>query len=374
MTSTFKSNIKNNYINSLGWRSNRKYIVIQSDDWGAERVPSYISNKNLLHAGINLDKCHYLKYDSIASDDDLYLLFNLLSSFRDYKGNSPILNANIILNNPDFKKIKDSNYSNYFSVDLKETFQRAGKFNKKTLSIWNSAKKDSLFHPQLHGFHHLNHIRWLKYLRSEIKVIRNAFDLGIFGVSKNSTNEFDKSILAAFDYDEIQDNSKLISFLSKSFSDFNNYFDFHSKSFIAPNYVWSDEVERALKDNDVKFIQTASVQRIPGGTNNYKYKRHYTGKTNKYNQKYMMRNVIFEPSENTNIDWVDKCLKEIEIAFFWKKPAIISSHRVNYVGVRNEKNRDNSLLSLKELIKKSLKRWPDIEFVTTDYLGNLIIK
>ena len=88
----------------------------------------------------------------------------------------------------------------------------------------------------------------------------------------------------------------------------------------------------------------------------------------------MMRNVIFEPSENTNIDWVDKCLKEIEIAFFWKKPAIISSHRVNYVGVRNEKNRDNSLLSLKELIKKSLKRWPDIEFVTTDYLGNLIIK
>ena len=37
----------------------------------------------------------------------------------------------------DFKKIKDSNYSNYFSVDLKETFQRAGKFNKETLPLPN---------------------------------------------------------------------------------------------------------------------------------------------------------------------------------------------------------------------------------------------
>lgn len=372
MISTLKSNIKNNYINSLGWRADKKYFVIQSDDWGAERVPNDVSNKNLLDAGINLDKCHYLKNDSIASDDDLYLLFDLLSSFKDSAGNSPVLNANIILNNPDFKKIKDSNYSNYFSVNLKETFQRAGNFNNETFSIWNSAKENSLFHPQLHGFHHLNHIRWLKYLTSDIKVVRNAFDLGIFGVSKNSTNEFDKSILAAFDYDEIQDNSKLIPFLSKSILDFNDHFDFHSESFIAPNYVWTDQVESVLNDNDVKFIQTASVQRIPGGTNNYKYKRHYTGKTNKYNQKYMMRNVIFEPSENTNIDWVDKCLKEIEIAFFWKKPAIISSHRVNYVGVRNKKNRDDSLFSLKELIKKSLKRWPDIEFVTTNYLGGLI--
>ena len=39
-------------------------------------------------------------------------------------------------------------------------------------------------------------------------------------------------------------------------------------------------------------------------------------------------------------DCVDSCIKEIEIAFKWQKPAVISSHRVNYVGFINQDNAD----------------------------------
>ena len=71
-------------------------------------------------------------------------------------------------------------------------------------------------------------------------------------------------------------------------------------------------------------------------------------------------------------DWVDSCLNEIKIAFIWKKPAIISSHRVNYVGWLNEKNRTKGLRELDELLFQIIKYWPTAEFMTSSELGNLI--
>lgn len=372
MIHTLKNRLKKNFINSIGWKSNRKLITFQSDDWGSERIPYHISNKNLNDAGINVDKCHYLKFDSIASDKDVDSLFDLLSSHKDNHGNHPTFNANVILNNPNFKKIKAHNYAEYFSVNLVETMNRAGKLNSDTLSIWNKGINSSLFYPQLHGFHHLNHLRWLRYLQADIKVIRNAFNLGVFGVSKNSTNEIDKSVLAAFDYDHPKDISRLTSLLTTAHSDFYKYFNYNSKSFIAPNYVWFDEIENVLNNLNIKYLQSASVQRVPDARKKHKFKRHFTGEMNSLNQKYIIRNVIFEPSENKNIDWVDKCLNEIEIAFLWKKPAVISTHRVNFVGTRDSTNRDEGLFALNTLLNRILKKWPDVEFINTDSLGDLI--
>jgi hypothetical protein len=75
-------------------------------------------------------------------------------------------------------------------------------------------------------------------------------------------------------------------------------------------------------------------------------------------------------SENT--DWIGNCLKEIEIAFRWNKPAVISTHRVNYIGYLVPENRERSLKQLEVLLSSMLKRWPDIEFMTTSELGDLI--
>ena len=62
----------------------------------------------------------------------------------------------------------------------------------------------------------------------------------------------------------------------------------------------------------------------------------------------------------------------MEINFFWHKPANISSHRVNYIGFLHPENRENSLRKLEELLAKMLKKWPDIEFMTSEELGDLI--
>ena len=67
-------------------------------------------------------------------------------------------------------------------------------------------------------------------------------------------------------------------------------------------------------------------------------------------------------------------MKEISTAFFWKKPAIISSHRVNYIGSINPKNRDKNLSLLQDLLGKNSQSWPEVEFMSTDELGDTITK
>jgi hypothetical protein len=84
------------------------------------------------------------------------------------------------------------------------------------------------------------------------------------------------------------------------------------------------------------------------------------------------RNCFFEPSDNKKKDWVNSCLYDITLAFKWHKPAVISSHRVNYIGALYKANRDNGLSQLKRLMMEIIKRWPDVEFLTSDSLGENI--
>ena len=71
-------------------------------------------------------------------------------------------------------------------------------------------------------------------------------------------------------------------------------------------------------------------------------------------------------------DSVSLCLKGISSAFKSKKPAIISAHRLNFIGVLDLSNRDNNLRNFRVLFKNVLREWPDVEFMTSDELGHLI--
>ena len=85
-----------------------------------------------------------------------------------------------------------------------------------------------------------------------------------------------------------------------------------------------------------------------------------------------MRNVLFEPYLNQNINWAEKTFREIENALFWKTPAIISSHRVNYASNLNIQNRDNTLKQLNTLLKKINKKYPDVIYMSSAELLDFI--
>ena len=61
--------------------------------------------------------------DSLASEDDLNVLFSLISDFKDNFGNHPKLTFNMVVANPDFKKIKESGFKQYYYEPFTETLK-----------------------------------------------------------------------------------------------------------------------------------------------------------------------------------------------------------------------------------------------------------
>ena len=129
-------NIYKNIGQIPGWNTNRKLVVIESDDWGSVRMPSRTVFNELNTNGVDLESDEgYLfnKYDSLASEMDLAGLFEVLSSVRDIHMAPAVFTPVTIVANPDFKKISDSGFGEYnyeiFTETLKKYPECGNSFN-----------------------------------------------------------------------------------------------------------------------------------------------------------------------------------------------------------------------------------------------------
>jgi len=357
------------YLNERkGWRTNRKIIVIESDDWGSIRMPSLDVYKKMLKDNLGVDNI-YNKYDSIASTDDLSMLFNVLIKFKDKNINHPKITANTCVANPDFIKIKQSQYNNYFYEPFTETIKRYPNCNFEN---WKEGINKNLFVPQLHGREHLNVSKWIKLLQQGNKDILKSFDYECWGARfKNNNGKTDTVVQEFLDNNNysITEHKKT---LRESADLFKKIFGFNSKSFIAPNYTWNTVLNSTLKEIGIDTIQGSYFQQESSKGNLTKVIPHYIGEQNKLGQIYLIRNCLWEPTQNPKLN-NDYCLKGIEKAFKLKKPAIISAHRLNFIGAIHPENRDKNLKQFSELLKAILTKWPDVEFMSSGELGEAII-
>ena len=364
--------IKRHVKNIPGWRTDRKIVVIESDDWGAVRMSSRKALQKIAEEGIDTEQCHYVQNDALASEKDLEKFFDLLTSHKNAQGESPVITANVIMANPDFKKIKDSGFKEYYYKLFPDSLAVYPE-HRNSFSLWKEGMKAGIYHPQFHGREHLQVERWLHFLKDNESDTRIAFENGVFGLSTTVTTEQRPSYMAAYDWNSEESRAFILNSIAEGLSLFKTTFGFNSLSAIAPNYTWHPEVERVLADNGVRYVQGGAVQKIPKLNRADKsYKRHFTGHRNDLDQIYLVRNCAFEPSSNPELDWVEQCLKQIETAFFWNKPAIIEMHRVNVIGYINPKNRDRNLKKFDRLLHRITKRWPEVEFMTSDQLGQVI--
>jgi hypothetical protein len=130
-----------------------------------------------------------------------------------------------------------------------------------------------------------------------------------------------------------------------------------------------------LVDSNVKTLQGIKLQYEPKNklSSDCNRKLHYTGEIDKKSGiTYTIRNAFFEPASAPDKDWINITLKGVDDAFKKNKPAIIGSHRVNFMGSLDEKNRTRNLKLLKTLLQKIVKKWPDVEFISSDELAGLI--
>jgi hypothetical protein len=369
-----KSKIKVHLSNIPGWRTKRKIVVIESDDWGSIRMASPKAFDNLVKAGIPVDKSHYNSFDALESNTDLERLFETLSKFRDKTNRPPVFTGVTIVANPDFERIKASGFTKYFYEPFTETLKRYSNHDK-VFDLLKKGLENRLMVPIFHGREHLNVKRWMRELQKGNPSILEAFDNQVTGISQGIQGVPLPDLQAAFDIDTTEDLKYMPEVLTTGLQLFEDLFGFKSKYFVPTNGPFNNSLEPILIQNDVKYINTGKRQLEPLGNNQFKINIRFLGQKNSLGQRYITRNCFFEPSsmeQSANTNWISNCLKEIEIAFQWNKPAVISSHRVNYMGYLVPDNRERSLHQLEILLSSMLSQWPDIEFMTSSELGDLI--
>ena len=338
-------------------------------------MPSKEVFDSLLRAGIQVDRCPYNRVDSLAGREDLDALFSVLTGFSDHSGNHPVITANTVMANPDFERIKASGYNQYYYEPFTKTLERYPKLDR-VFDLWLQGMDENVFFPQFHGREHVNIALWLNLLRSGHQSFIKAFDYQMWGLGPNLVNSGKINIQSSFDATNYSELPMQKDILRSGLVMFNEIFGFEARSFIANNYIWSSELNETLSSAGVKFLQGMKYQLLPFlEQKKHGHIRHFTGEQNALGQIYIIRNALFEPSfYNHSPDCVDKCLKQIAISFMWKRPAVISMHRLNFIGQIDSCNRNKSLALLSALLTNILKNWPDVEFMCTAELGSVIAK
>ena len=371
---TWKSLLSVHASNLPGWRTNRKIVVIESDDWGSIRMSSLEAFNNLLKAGMREDRNHYNTFDSLESNKDLECLFETLSKFKDKNGRHPVMTGVNVVANPNFEKIKENGYTQYVYEPYTETLKRYPAHDR-VYALWKEGIERRLSVPIFHGREHLNVQRWLRALRSGHRSTLLAFDNCVTGIYNGIDEEKIPEFQAAFDIDTLDDLPYLEEVIVTGLDLFKELYGYNSSYFVPTNGPFNNSLESVLWEKGVRYINSGKIQREPLGNGQYRKNIRFLGKKNGLGQIYLTRNCFFEPSSMespADTDWVGNCLKEIEIAFKWHKPATISTHRVNYVGFLHPENRERTLRKFEELLRTMLKKWPDIEFMTSMELGDLI--
>ena len=371
--SKLRTIIGRSLMNYQGWRTDKKIVVIESDDWGSIRMPSKSVYNSLLRRGIRVDKCLFSRYDTLESVNDLEKLFYVLNTVKDKNGNNAKFTANCVLANSDFIKIKESHYLKYYYEPISTTYCRYWG-NDDVLKTYQYGIKHNLWKPQLHGREHLNISRWLKALQDNDELTRLCFDYYNFSLTTAASPNVKTRFMDSFGSIGSETLKQEAEIIEDAVTMYSECFKCLPKSFIAPCYIWRSELEDTLFNHKIMYIQSDWHQQVPINDNplTFQGKKHYIGEKNMNGQIYTIRNVSFEPFLGESNE-IDKAMLQIKMAFFWKKPAIICSHRINYVGGLDERQRDINLKKLTLLLKEIVKSYPDVEFMSSDELGDTIV-
>lgn len=367
--------IKNHLLNSSGKSINNRLVVIESDDWGAIRTVNPNNYANYLKIFPDSVKNPYLRYDTLANSEDLNALFETLSSVKDSINRSAVITFNTVVANPDFEKIKTSEYNSYAYEPFQKTLERYYP-NEHVFDLWKQGIQEGLVVPQFHGREHVNVPVWLDLLKRGNKDILDAFELETWSTPKGSYPPSNIKIQAALDFDNHYPKEHQTSFLAEGTALFEEIFGFRSQTWIPNNFIASSELVNNAKSFGVLGMQGMKYHVEPKGfhgATKYIYKRRKFGVAPN-GLINLVRNCVFEPSQNINGNLeVERCLKQIQAAFFWKKPAVITAHRLNFIGALRQKNRTENLMLLKTLLAEIVRRWPDVVFTDSASLVKMYL-
>lgn len=369
-----KQLITNHLKNLSGWKSNKKYLVFVVDDYGNVRLNSAESKSVLLEKGVQLTR-RFDKLDALDTKQDFEQLFEALSSVKNQNGRSAIFSPYAMTCNIDFEATMES------GVLVKETLdatyrrleQEQPKAFEGAFDLMKEGISKNLIRPQFHGTLHLNEnlINALLKEKNE-KLMSILGNKSLVGISshKDFPNVSSTHSYAFHDPAEIENHKKDII---HGLDAFEKVYSYRSLTFNPPAQRLHKDLFQIALDNGVIGLDKPRTYKRHLGNGIYEDEKNLTGVDKSGSYVNFVRNCVFEPNDR-KIDWVNYTFEQIKAAFFWKRPAIVSSHRVNFAGHIDPENRKMGLDMLKKLLKKVVAAYPDVEFIAIDDLCQVILK
>lgn len=360
--------------NIPGWKTNRKIVVFPVDDYGNIRLASKEARKKLDKAGLKV-LSRFDAYDTLETREDLEALYEVLSGVKDKHGNSAVFTPYALPCNINFEAMAVEGNVYYIYESLPETFNKLSLSDPQSYegawALWREGIDKGLMKPQFHGREHFN----LKVFEEKLKNKDKELLINLQNRSYTSISSSGYSSIgytAAFAFHKEEDYTQLQSILEDGTDQFEKVFGFTSGTFTPPAQQFPLKLLPILKKNGINAIDRPFHHKVHLGENRYKRKINVTGIDGKLNLVKIVRNVVFEPTHG-DINHVEKAMQQIKVAFKWNKPAIISSHRINFCGYIDENNRKVGLAALQNLLNRIVKEWPDVEFMSAEELTKTIV-
>lgn len=367
-----KQTISNHLKNISGWRTNRKLVIFSVDDYGNVRIGSKEALVNLKNQNISFDS-HFDTFDSLETRSDLESLYEVLGSVRDKHGNPAIFTPYALSCNINFEAMKANGYKEYIYELLPDTYrklaERAPESYDGTWNLWEEGIRNSFMHPQFHGREHFNLHIFNELLQKGTKNLQKVLEQHSY-VTIPEHKDYKHGWTAAYSFNDKEETNGFLDNITDGLEKFKEVYGYESKSFTPSAQQFPLHLVGGLRELGIQYIDQPRSLKRHLGSGNYQMEKHKLGGGADILE--LVRNVVFEPTTSRRSNWVDFTFKQVEAAFRMKKPANISSHRVNYCGYIDENNRKVGLTALKLLLDKIVKRWPEVEFISADQLGDII--
>ena len=326
-------------------KTRRKIIVIESDDWGLERA---LDQRALRWMKENFGERSFTRWstDALETKQDLELLYSVLEEFKLKFERPPIITANFITHNIDYRSPNQLKFR-----PLTEGFNEESEDVRRFYKIGIEKR---YIYPQLHGYSHYNVGELEKYF-----------------VTSEGQRAFHNGFLCArstikghtwFLHRELDGSSGEMGKFLKGVNVFKSVFGYHPLSFIAPTYILETSFLDVLRENNVQVVQAGN--RLV----NWRKERHlYPPLRNRKGLLWSIRNVRLDPHKDYAFD-ASRAIADINTAFENSLPAVIDFHRVNFAGKYNPEYRNQTVSELRTLFTSIQKRWPEAKFLTSNEL------
>jgi len=366
--------VKQDVKNLIGWKTRRKILVLSVDDYGNVRLASGKAREELDRAGLKAVS-RFDAYDTLENKEDLEMLYEVLDSVRDTHGRPAVFTTYALPCNIDFEKMSGENYVRYHSELLPRTFEKLSAMDPAAYQgawpLLQEGVSRRLLVPQFHGREHFNVKVFGDLLQQkdrELLASLKSRSLASLSVSDSQGPGY----TAAFGFWDFKENQAFESIIEEGLNAFEKVYGYRAAQFIPPGGGEHSIIHTYASKYGINYLEVPMIKKEHQGGGRYRTRFYYSGKKNATGITYLVRNVVFEPTDGEKTEAINLAMKQIEAAFRLKRPAIISSHRVNFCGHVDPGNRQKGLEALNVLLKRVCKKWPEVEFLSANELGDLV--